>query len=219
MADFTIKLNDEDGGVPASDVNLIGNSLKAMAGELAALVANNASIHRTGDGFQDYETQRNAGNWTADAVTAANDLLNSLSVKIWNGENVVGEINHNDSNSIDQVLANTRLIFVFEEPGDMVIPVPAASQIARGETNAPLKFPSDYDQLVSKPTLDTLKAELGAKLQAAQAGSNGLEDVQITAVMAALQEVGDELAQIAQNDKADIFMSQLGDYSVRQCAS
>ena len=219
MSDFTIKVfADRDDPTEPSDLRTVGRSLETLSRELATLVdSGTAQIHRSVD-MAAYTAQRDS--WTGDARAAAEALFNALSFRLYAADgSVEKEVGHKSDPEDKKVHDHIELIFVFEDEGQMIVPVPAAKLIARGLENAPLKIPSVYDALVPKNTVRALMEGMQAARQRAQndGGALGtLSEQQMNAVLTALAEIARDLGTDVDTDA--VFFEQLGDYSVRQCA-
>ena len=208
MSDFTIKVFQGPGDpVLPSQVKVIGNQLKVLANELPNLIKDGATIQTTSS-VGDY-----TGDWTPAAKAAVETLLGSLSYRLWDGDNG-RDVGFDDP--AEDVHNHVKLVFVFEEEGQMVVPVPTAKNIERGETLAPLRLPAEYDMLVSEGTA----SEMGSRLAGAIANSGTLASItqaQRDEIVTELGKIADQMREEIKGDTA-VFKAQLGDYSVRQCA-
>ncbi|GEM_PF-4219176 len=217
MSDFTIKVFSGDGDpITPTEIGIVGNQLRNLAAEFPQLNNDtNIAIHRSST-LADYSSQK--GSWTSNAQDAAEAIFDALSFVIWNGNTIQKVHDFNEPANVKKVHDHIKLIFIFEEEGQMVVPVPSTKQIERGETSAPLNLPDVYDQLVSVKTV----RELNRRLRAAKAGGtntvlSSLTEPQLAAVETELQLAGEAMRTEA--NAVDTFYAQLGDYSVRQCHS
>lgn len=214
MSDFTIKVYRPSGDpVLPSNVRVIGNQLKVLANELSELAAKgDAQFYRTSQ-MDDYLGQKSS--WTNNGNAAAETLFDSLSFRLYNGDVLEREVGHDDPDK--NVHDHVKIIFVFEDEGDMVVPVPTAKNVARGELNTPLRLPSDYDALVSEGTASELGERLvGAINNATDGPLSSITPMQADEIAIELGKVADEMRDELNGDVA-FFNAQLGDYSVRQC--
>lgn len=219
MSDFTIKVfADATDPVEPSDLRTVGRSLKKLSQELEAMVAGNEGrVHRSAD-LADYKAQRDS--WSNDATAAAEALFQALSFRLYDDDGSVREeIGYKSAPADKKVHEHIELVFILEDEGQMIVPVPASKLIERGIDNAPLKIPSVYDTLVPKNTVVAMMDGMRAARQRAQnAGEplGTLSEQQMNAVLSALGEIaGDMQADV---DAEAAFFEQLGDYSMRQCA-
>ncbi|MEP3847714.1 MAG: hypothetical protein ABJM43_20400 [Paracoccaceae bacterium] len=215
MSDFTIRVFRPTGtAIVPTKVQTVGHQLKVLADELENHPANSGSVVRTSE-IGAYDP--NAGDWTPTARMAIETLFDALSFTLWNGDTVSREVSHNEPNK--DVHDHIKLVFVFEEEGHMVVPVPTKANIARGENLAPLRLPADYDMLVSEGSVTKIEQRLRTLISESEGQSDLglLSDNQVNTIVAAIGKIADEMRAEIDKDVA-VFNAQLGDYSVRQCA-
>ena len=211
MADFTIKVFRPDGDpVPPSRVRAIGNQLAALAEEFEKMKGDGTVILNQTSALDSVTEQ--VGTWTGDAKDAVELILESLSVQLWNGTEKDRDIPFGDPEARRAV----DLKFVFEEDGQMVVPVPTKKNIERGLKYAPLELPEEYDNLISQKAAVSIANGLAAVINA-DPGLSSLGSAEKSAIRDHVLAVVDKLRQGIEGDQG-IFKAQLGDYSVRQCA-
>lgn len=213
--DFTIIVaNDGTNTVRPTSVRVVGQELETLSGLFETLESSGADLTTSSD-IKDWST------WGSDAEKAIDDLLNGLSFRLWDGDTETEQLTLSKLEPGKKISDYVTLRFVFEKPGEMVVPVPAHSQIKRGKAHAPLGLPDIYSGLISESMIDTLLEELDELRNdpSAPAEFSGLNASQFEAVSVALRLVQKRLKNEAKKNFDNIFLAQLGDYSVRQCHS
>ena len=221
MSDFTIKVfsGPLDQNKP-TDVETVGSQLKILAEQIASMPeSSHPDINRSSK-LVEYDFDAN--NMNEASETAVETLYKALSFVNWDGDAIKSQHGRQNSATFDKAREDVKLVFVFEEDGQMVVPVPSISQINRGVKNAPLKLPSVYDQFIS----DNSITELVAKMRTISSGGDNnifssFTDPQWADVEALLRSAAKAMRDKAEDEpnKSKTFYAQLGDYSVRQCHS
>ncbi|MDX8355317.1 hypothetical protein [Cognatiyoonia sp. IB215182] len=214
--DFTIIVADDDTN------KVIPTSVRTVGQELANLSELFEKLEAQGADFTTSADVKDWSNWGDEASSAIETLLNALSFRLWDGDTELArQVNFDELKPGEKISDFVKLKLVFEEPGEMVVPVPSKAQIARGKANAPLGFPEEYSGLISGRMVDALLEEL-EELRTDPSASQEFRDLtgsQFAAVSDTLKQAQKRLALEAKSDSDNIFLAQLGDYSVRQCAS
>lgn len=213
--DFTIIVaNDGTNKVKPTNVGAVGRALSTLSELFEKLEGAGADLTTSSD-IKDWST------WGPDAEKAIRNLLDSLSFRLWDGDAELDQKTISDLTDGEKIEDYVTLRFIFEKPGEMVVPVPSNAQILRGKKHAPLGLPDIYSGLISKDMIDALLEEL-SELREDPNASQEFRDLtasQFDAVVKALRQAQMRLEAKAKSDADNIFMSQLGDYSVRQCHS
>ena len=215
MTDFTVNVA---GDGKSTDIEIVGKKIRALAKEFVQSGISATKIYKT-SALDDFDVQESG--WDQDAVDLANELFDALSVNIYDNGDIVEVIQHTDSPIQKKIREKVKLIFVFEEEGHMVIPIPSNKQILRGTDNAPLASAGVYTKTNIENVVEFLKEELTLMTQL---NGTDLRDVFLnqpnnyTTMIKALESIVESVQVNIEQDKEDLFHQQLGDYSVRQCA-
>lgn len=238
MVDFTIKVfkdPDPAAGDNTQPTNLaaVGRALQQLSDDYAEGKGDLAQSEKINHPSAVAIYDRSTSDWDKygpDSAKAVDDLYDNLSYTNWDTGSPV-DVGHNTTTSVE-VEEAVKLAFVFEEPGMMVVPVPCKSNMERGLHAAPLRLPEAYDEVVSEGTIGFLmgiirtlvvdgndvpgvspadKADLVGMSQFV----NPLEKVLTDATRQKIKDLKDR----PEPQKKTQFLSQVADYSVRQCRS
>lgn len=223
MSDFTILITPASGVNKAgTDVEKVGKLLDQLATIHLTRAPGQPQFHRTSE-MAMFNDQK--GQWDGPARDAANALIEALSYNLHDGNNVT-TIQHLDTPQPHDVHNDLKLVFVYEDEGHMVIPVPNKKQIDRGLADAPLRPALIYSRLNAAETVTALRKTLedhqmtvgGMNPEDRTDEENDLLDL-TQAELDTMEKWFRFAADLraAEVDKDDAFYQQLGDYSVRQC--
>ena len=221
MTDFTIKVfSDANDQIAPTEVEIVGSQLKILAEQFPIMDAD--PIFRTKRSSDLVVFDSGSNDLNQESKDAVDILFEALSFVIWEDDTVKSQHNRRDSATKEIAREHVKLVFVFEEEGQMVVPVPSIKQITRGAANAPLKLPKVYDQFISDNSITQLIEQMKTN---SNGGANNVFSAftksqwgEVEAVLREAAKVMRDKAKIEPN-KSKTFYAQLGDYSMRQCAS
>lgn len=204
MTDFTTRVGGFDHPMP---LDAVGKAVRHLGENRAAIADAGASLHSSADLSSDWQT------WPATEKSQVKNIYNAFSIKTYGADG--SEDDEIAPGNGWDVLDHVRLVFVFEEPGDMVITLTNKTSLERGLADPPMDFVEGgtYESQVESKIGKANRDEMTARVMSVLDG-----DVDLTGkIMAKYDELFkvDHVPTAAENEA--VFELQLGEYSVRQC--
>ncbi len=204
MSDFIVRIAETGEN---TDLYPVGMAIDALSSAKQAIKDAGGTIMSSGNLAASWDS------WPKEMQDHIEKIYDSMAVSVYgDGADPVDV----GPGAGDQMKTHMTLKFVFEEEGEMVVPIPYAGAIAKGKANAPLKFRSEYNTYVRGQVFQDARPEFVADL--ANTLSH-LSQADLDAIAAVYDGVAANGAAQGDNPDNDLqtFHMQLGEYNVRQC--
>jgi len=204
MTDFSIRIGVDD---MDTDARPIGGAIAGLSAAKGAIVQAGGTIVTSSD------IKSTWASWPAKQQAMVETIYNSMAINTFDDAgNESPAINRGNGDKIQEAIS---LVFVFEDEGQMIVPISSHRDIMRGLEEPPMNFLDTYD--AGRKTAVGEKA-LG-EFQTAIDSISALNAVQGGKVMEAFKEVFGIGTAVDPDPDANIetFYTQLGEYNMRQC--
>ena len=204
MTDFSTRVGGFDNPMP---LDTVGEAVRHLGSNREAISDAGASLHSSADLASNWQT------WPLAQKRKVKDIYNAFSIKTFNTDGSAGD-EVAPGNGWD-VMDHMRLVFVFEEPGDMVITITNKTSLERGYADPPMDFVEGgaYESQVKTKIGKANRDEMSDRIMNILNGD--------AAVTAQIMAQYDDLFQVnnvpTDAENKAVFDLQLGEYSVRQC--
>lgn len=204
MTDFSTRVGGIDHPMP---LDTVGKAVRHLGENRDTIADAGAGLHSSADLNSNWQT------WPVEEKRKVKDIYNAFSIKTYDPDGAAVEevAPGNGWDAMDHV----RLVFVFEEPGDMVITITNKTSLERGLTDPPMDFVQGgaYESQVKTKIGKANRDEMADRIMNILDGDE--------AVTEQIMEQYDDLFQVnnvpTAADNEAVFELQLGEYSVRQC--